>query len=82
MTVSTWLGTSHSQLSSLETQTRPKPSQYPTPSKLGQNLEVMCILRKWRKGPTVVPTSKAVDYEGPLSVCDSAFCTGKHEPRV
>lgn len=60
--------TLESQLSSVETQTWPNQSQYPTSTKwtphVGQHLKLVCILRKWRKGPTVLPILNVVDYEG------------------
>ena len=49
MTNSIWPGISQSWLSSLESQTWPEPSQYPTPRKLGQNLKVV-YLEKIEKG--------------------------------
>ena len=49
MTDSFWPGTSQSQLSSLESQTWPEPSQYPTARKLGQNLKAV-YLEKMEKG--------------------------------
>lgn len=71
--------TLESLLRSVETQTRPEPSQYPTSTKwilhVEPNLTLVCILRKWRKGPTVLPILNVVDYYQLHSLSFFAFRT-------